>query len=154
MAGRYSKYDTNVKPYLEMIEAWTRDGATEAQLCERLDVCQDSFIQYKKQNAELVEVLKKGREATDIQVENALLKRALGFTYEEVTQERIASGDVVEMQVTKIVRKQVVPDVGAQAFWLKNRRPDVWKERQETGANSKGDNKIEITFKDLTGKEE
>ena len=59
----------------------------------------------------------------DRQVENALLKRALGYEYDEITTEY---GKEI-----KRVTKQVVPDVTAQIFWLKNRKPDQWRDKQQ-----------------------
>ena len=68
-------------------------------------------------------VLTKGKQEVDEKVENALLKRALGYTYDEVKE--TYDGD----QLTKrqVVTKHVPADVGAMIFWLKNRRPQDWK---------------------------
>ena len=63
----------------------------------------------------------------DRQVENALLKRALGYEYTEVTKEYVP--DVGKMTVTKEVTKQVIPDTTAQIFWLKNRKPGDWRDK-------------------------
>ena len=75
-------------------------------------------------------------------MENALLKRALGYSYTETTTdfELIDTGTVdddgnpvMEKKIKNIrsVKKEVAPDVGAAAFWLKNRRPDKWREKRE-----------------------
>ena len=74
----------------------------------------------------------------DRQVENALLKRALGYSYEEVTKEICEDPETgnLEMKITKKVRKEVVPDTTAQIFWLKNRKPDVWRDKHEVNGNS------------------
>jgi hypothetical protein len=77
---------------------------------------------WKERYPDISDTLKKGKEVIDRQVENALLKRALGYKYDEVTLE-----NGVE---TKRVTKEVVPDTTAQIFWLKNRRPDEWREKQ------------------------
>lgn len=69
---------------------------------------------------------KKGKEVVDIEVENALLKRALGYSYEEKKVEVSEEGT----KVTKTI-KEVVPDTTAQIFWLKNRRPDRWRDKQD-----------------------
>src|SRR5690606_6331960 len=75
---------------------------------------------------ELVEALNESRDFVDSLVEDALLKRALGYEYEEVKM--IASQDGKTRRVEKI-RKHVVPDVTAQIFWLKNRKPHTWRDR-------------------------
>ena len=76
--------------------------------------------------------LKRGKEVVDVEVENALLKRALGYTYTETTKERGVNPETgkVELITTKVVTKEVVPDTTAQIFWLKNRRPDLWRDKQ------------------------
>ena len=59
-------------------------------------------------------------------MENALLKRALGYEYEEV-KEKFEGNVMTERTVTK---KEVIPDVTAQIFWLKNRKRETWADRQ------------------------
>lgn len=89
--------------------------------------------------------LKKGKEVIDRQVENALLKRALGYEYEEVTRElgvNPATGNK-ELVVTKVVRKEVQPDTTAQIFWLKNRKPDVWRDKQQVEHSGEVTNTIQ-----------
>ena len=83
--------------------------------------------------------LKKGKAPVDIEVENALLKRALGYEYEEVTTEieEMPTGKIDKdgkpiIKQKKHIRKttkMVLPDVTAQIFWLKNRKPDQWREK-------------------------
>ena len=72
-------------------------------------------------------------------IEKALLKRALGFKQEEVhTEEMIdrESGKVLETAKRRKVTKEIVPDVRALLFWLKNRRPERWRERIEPQASA------------------
>lgn len=123
-----TKYETVVFPNLELIERWKRNGANEEEIAKRLGIAYSTFNVYKNQKSELSEALKKGAEIVDTEVENALLKRALGYNYNETTKERNEDGELV---VTKIVTKQVAPDTTAQIFWLKNRCPDKWKDKKE-----------------------
>ena len=71
-------------------------------------------------------LLKNGKEFADKNIEQSLYKRAMGYQYQEITQEPDKDG---QLRVSKRVIKEVSPDVGAIAFWLKNRQPDKWKER-------------------------
>ena len=76
-------------------------------------------------------------EKPEDKIEQALLKRALGFVQEEsVTEEVIDSetGMVKETAKRRRVSKEVPPDVRALLFWLKNRRPDRWRDRVENEA--------------------
>lgn len=132
--GRRSKYHTHVEPRLIEIEGWARDGVIDEDIAKKLGVAISTFHNYKKQFPELMDSLKKGKEVIDRQVENALLKSALGFHYHEemVTNQ----GDVVE--VTKFER----PNTTAQIFWLKNRKPEAWRDKQEVEQTNKNINII------------
>lgn len=231
-----AKYEYWITPDgLLKLEAWARDGLTDEQIAANAGIAIATLYDWKKRYPEVSEALKKGKEVVDIQVENALLKRALGYSYIEITKERIvdtgqkqrhggeseltekewefavkyfdgkccycgtvmkkatkdhvkplnAGGaltrsnvipccgtcnsskkdnemdswyrqqpffdkyrlkkigdylrfvdslkteDVGELVVTKEVTKEVQPDTTAQIFWLKNRRPDHWRDKQD-----------------------
>ncbi|WP_278681528.1 transposase [Paraclostridium bifermentans] len=123
-----SKYFTHVEPKLTLVEGWARDGLTDEQIAKNLGISKDSFYKYKKQYSDFSDSLKKGKEIIDYEVENALLKRALGYEYDEVTFEH--------GEETKRVTKQVAPDTTAQIFWLKNRKPDKWRDKQVVESNN------------------
>lgn len=72
-----------------LVEAWARDGLIDEEIAKRLGISRDTFYKYKKEYAVFSEALKKGKEVVDYAVESALLKRALGYEYVEVTKERI-----------------------------------------------------------------
>lgn len=124
MAGRSNKYDSHVKPKLLLIEAWARDGLTEEQICKNLDVSTSAFANYKNEKKELVDALKNGREIIDVMVENSLLKAALGYDYREEELNKI-TGEPIEL------RKVAHPNTTALIFWLKNRKPAQWRDKQE-----------------------
>lgn len=232
------KYEYWLTPEgLLLIEGWARDGLTDEQIAHNMGIASSTLYDWKKRHSEISESLKRGKDVVDRQVENALLKRALGFSYTEVTSERIIDtgqkkrhkgesrlteqewefaikyfngrcaycgeymsdptkdhvkplhdggtlmrenvipcckkcnsskkdnemlswyqnqsfyskeraqkifdyidfvvslGNLSEEQnegalvVTKKVTKEVVPDVTAQIFWLKNRKPDKWRDK-------------------------
>ena len=74
-----SKYFTHVEPKLTLIEGWARDGLTDEQIAKNLGISKTSLYKYKEEHIELFELLKKGKEIIDYEVENSLLKKALGF---------------------------------------------------------------------------
>lgn len=118
------KYEYWLTPEgLIKLEGWARDGLTDEQIAKNIGINRDTLYRWKKAYPDFSDALKRGKEVIDRQVENALLKRALGYTYDEVTFE-----DGVEV---KRVRKQVVPDTTAQIFWLKNRKPEEWRDKRE-----------------------
>ena len=121
------KYEYWLSPDgLLLLEAYARDGLTDEQIAHNMGVSTATLYNYKRDHLEILEALKKGKEVVDIEVENALLKRALGYSYEEKKVEVSEEGT----KVTKTI-KEVVPDTTAQIFWLKNRRPDRWRDKQD-----------------------
>ncbi len=127
------KYEEWLQPEgLLKIEAWARDGLTDEQIAHNMGIAQSTLYEWKKNYSEISEVLKKGKEIVDIEVENALLKKALGYSYKEITRERLLNPNTGEsgMVITKEVTKEVQPDTTAGIFWLKNRRPDLWRDKQ------------------------
>lgn len=122
--ARPSKYESHVQPKLLLIEAWARDGLTVDQISENLGIASGTLYEYQKQYPELIEALKNGREVIDAMVENALLKAALGYNYTEEELNKI-TGDPIEL------RKVAHPNTTALIFWLKNRKPKEWRDKQE-----------------------
>ncbi|WP_099205640.1 transposase [Scatolibacter rhodanostii] len=114
------------------LEAWARDGLTDEQLAKKMNITPSTLYDWKKKYSEISEALKKGKEVVDIEVENALLKRAKGFEYceEKIEMETNGAGQVLSRKVVQVV-KQVAPDVGAAVFWLKNRKPDAWRDKKD-----------------------
>ena len=129
------------------IEGWARDGLTDKQIAEIMGVAYSTFRDWIKRFPALSAPLKRGKEVIDRQVENALLKRALGYEYVETTKELTDLG----LTVTKQVTKQVAPDTTAQIFWLKNRKPKEWRDKKETEVT--GNLNVNNPFSDLSVEE-
>lgn len=87
---------------LKLLEGWARDGLTDEDIAANMGIVVSTLYDWKKKYSEISEALKKSKEAVDYKVENALLQSAL-------------AGNTT-----------------AQIFWLKNRRPDKWRDKQET----------------------
>lgn len=99
---------------LILVEGWARDGLTDHQIAHNLGINVSTLYEWKKKHKEFSDTLKKGKEVVDIMVENALLKQAL------------------EGNTT------------AQIFWLKNRKPDAWREKQEIKQEVDGTLKVTL----------
>lgn len=126
---------------LTLLEAWARDGLTNEQIAKNMGINPSTLYDYMNKFVEISNALKKGKEVVDIEVENALLKRALGYKYDEVTYE-----NGIEV---KRVTKEVQPDTTAQIFWLKNRKPKNWKDKQNNENTSDDVNNRIIKISDL-----
>lgn len=113
---------------LMRIGVYARNGLTDAEIAKRIGVSLSTFARFKKKYPnELESLLRRNKEVIDFEVENALLKRAIGYQYDEVKEE-YEMGVLTKRTVTK---KMVVPDVTAQIFWLKNRKATEWRDRRE-----------------------
>lgn len=129
--GKYQEWLT--EEGLLQLESWARDGLTDEQIAANMGIAPKTLYRWKEQYCQICQSLKKGKDVVDIQVENALLKRALGYKYKEVTREKVfnpGTGEY-ELMTTKEVTKEVVPDTTAQIFWLKNRRPEQWRDKRD-----------------------
>lgn len=130
--GKYQEWLT--KEGLLRLQGWARDGLTDAQIAANMGINVATLYRWENEFCDIRNALKDGKEVVDRQVENALLKSALGYMYDEVTEERRDD----ELVVTKVVHKEVQPNTTAQIFWLKNRKRAEWRDRVEnaiTGAD-------------------
>lgn len=118
---------------LLQIEAWARNGLTDEQIAKNMEIGYSTLQTWKGKYQDIQDTLKKNKAIVDVEVENALLKRALGYSYTETTSERRLNEDTgeYEMVATKEVTKQITPDTKAQIFWLKNRKPDTWRDKKD-----------------------
>ncbi len=133
-AGRHGKYEEWLdKDSLLKVQGWARDGLSDEQIAHNIGINKGTLCVWKNRFPEFADAIKKGKEVVDREVENAMLKRALGYEYDEVTQEPVTDKDtgITEMRVTKRVTKQIAPDVTAQIFWLKNRKPDEFRDKRD-----------------------
>jgi len=139
--GRPSKKDgVSLRKVLQLASF----GLTEAQVAAVLDVNALTIYRYKLSWEQFCNAIKKGKEIADSKVVKSLYQRAMGYSYKEVTREpkkeiTYENGQRVSMEfnenklvITKEITKEVVPDVTAQIFWLKNRQAEDWKDRVVT----------------------
>lgn len=128
--GRKTKYDTHVAPHLKRIPSWRKQGMTEEQVADKLDIAYSTLNLYKNKYSELSEALKKGKEELIEELEDSLYKKAMGYEYEE-TETWLEEVDGVQKKRVKRVKKIAPPDTGALCFALKNLAPDKWRDRQD-----------------------
>lgn len=113
---------------LELISGWRREGITTEEVASQYIGCSNVTLwRWTKESEALCNALMISKDVTNSKVERALLKRALGYDYDEV-QEELVEG---EMRVTKVTKKHVPPDVKACLSWLYSHRSDRWRAQQE-----------------------
>lgn len=130
MAGRPSKYETHVQPYLDKLPEWYRT-MTDRQICEKLGISKTAFYQYKADHKELRDAMKKSAELLVDDLKSALKQRALGYMWEEVqvTESMDADGNLVT--TTKRTNRHVPADLGSIHLLLKNLDPE-WRNDDAT----------------------
>lgn len=123
--GKPTKYDPDIHP--DHVKALAIDGLTNEEIAKKLGIATSTLQEWINKYPDLSEAIKEGKEPADSKVEMSLYKRALGYTYTERKVIDLSDGGT---RIETVV-KEVVPDVGAQCMWLKNRRPDKWRDKQE-----------------------
>lgn len=113
---------------LLLLEGWARDGLNYADIAHNIGICLDTLVEWRKKEPKIEAALRAGREVIDRRLENALIKKALGGY--EITETRVIDDEKNGRRV-ETVTKIAQPDVTALIFALKNRKPDVWRDRQE-----------------------
>lgn len=133
---------------LILLQGWAREGLTDEQIADKIGVSRSTLYEWKKKYSDISDTLKRGKAVVDYQVENALLKRALGFKYKEVVKGLKKNSETGETELTVVreVIKEALPDTTAQIFWLKNRCPDKWRDKTEDINDNKSDNEIKINI--------
>lgn len=153
MARSITKSGVSVDDWLTddgllLLESWARDGYTMTDIANKIGIDNDCFLRWKDRYPEIRKAVSKGKELVDYQVENALLKSALGYKTKEVkVTTTMRYGKVVET-IKEVTDKEIAPSVPAIQMWLYNRNKDKWKNMN----NAKGmfddmeeDSSIEIT---------
>lgn len=133
---------------LLLLESWSRDGYTLVDIANKIGIDKDTFLRWKDRYPEIRQAVAKGKELVDYQVENALLKSALGYKTKEVkVTTTMRYGKVVET-IKEVTDKEVAPSVPAIQMWLYNRNKDKWKNMNNAKTvfdDMEEDSSIEIT---------
>lgn len=133
---------------LLLLESWARDGYTMTDIANKIGIDNDCFFRWKDRYPEIRKAVSKGKELVDYQVENALLKSALGYKTKEVkVTTTMRYGKVVET-IKEVTDKEIAPSVPAIQMWLYNRNKDKWKNMNNVKGmfdDMEEDSSIEIT---------
>lgn len=127
-AGQPTKYDPAL---CEAVTSFCMLGATENQIADFLGVSVQTLYDWRARHPEFLEALRAGKEQADARVARALYQRAIGYSHPEDDIRTLGiGGGVSEIVITPTI-KHYPPEVGAMTMWLKNRRPDLWRDKVE-----------------------
>lgn len=121
--------DWTTEKKLNQIREWVLSGLTNEQVASNMGIALSTFYEWCNRSAEFVDAIKTTKDIADIQIENALYKRAKGYTVKLVKQKVTKDGEVI----TYFDEQHIPADTTAQIFWLKNRKPSVWRDKVEQG---------------------
>ncbi len=129
------KYHEWLKPEgLTRIQGWAMDGLTIEEIAAQIRINPDTLYTWMNRFPEISDAIKNNKDVADRLVEQALFNKALGrCKVTETVKERrlnVKTGEY-ELVVVKETIKGVPPDVAAQVFWLKNRKPNTWRDKRE-----------------------
>ena len=115
-----------------LLSSWARDGLGIKEIAEKMGVSCRTLLKWIGKYPSIKEAVYSSRQVIDAKVEQAILKKALGFETTEVRQVKKANGDEEITAVTKLVP----PDISACSMWLSNSCPEKWGEKKD-GQSSK-----------------
>lgn len=125
--GLYENWRT--KDGLLTLEGWARDGLNDEQIAHNIGIATGTLYEWKNRFPELAEAIKKGKRPVDVQVENALYRSALGFKQTIRKPIKLRRKDGSEYIGYGEEEIYVPPNITAQIFWLKNRKPEFWRDK-------------------------
>lgn len=133
--GRPSKFTDDI---VQRAYFLATKGFTNVEIAKALGVAVDTVYEWLKVHPEFSDALKLGKEEADARVERSLYEKACGYSHPD-THFSSYEGHVTETPTIKFY----APDTTAAIFWLKNRKPAEWRDKQEIET----DGKLEIVIK-------
>lgn len=135
--GKYDEWRT--EEGLTRLRGWARDGYTQEQISDCIGISRSTLNVWISRYSDIADALKKGRDVADREIEDSLFKKAKGFRtevkkpiklkkiiFDEVTGKKIEESEVIEYATEEVY---IPPDTVAMIFWLKNRKPEQWREK-------------------------
>lgn len=132
--GRPSRYESEIKPHIEEIKEAVQAGATVEEIAEAFGMAVSTIHKYKKEKKELKDAFARGRKQVVFKIKAALLKKALGFDYEE--EKRVGRKDKEGENIILIekYKRYSAPSETAAAMLLRN-LDENWRDNDKSSAD-------------------
>ena len=124
MRGRITKYN---KTLLKKVKGFALKGLSDLQIAHNLGIAASTLYEWKNKHPDFSEAMAMSKEIADLQVENALYKRAIGLSVIETQEISRGKGK----KETKKIIKELPPDFPSMSLWLRNRKSDIWSDKRE-----------------------
>lgn len=126
------------------VKGWARDGLNDKQIAHNIGISRDTFYRWAREHSDFSDAIKEGKAPIDIEVENALLKSALGHTVKIRraiklrSKQQLKDRGTIEEEHIEYVDEEVYvpPQTVAQIYWLKNRLPSKWRDNPDESDNA------------------
>lgn len=126
--GRPTEFDVK---FVSKVQALCEDGATDEEIAQSFGVSTRTIYRWKLQHKDFCQAIAVGKEIANTRVERTLYQKAVGYTYVEQQAIKVKTGkDTEEVKVIDVER-YAQPEIQAVQFWLKNRKPQVWRDVQQ-----------------------
>lgn len=136
MVGRPSRYETDIKPHLESIQHAVESGATVEEIAKGLNIAVSTLHKYKAEKKELKDAFARGRKEVVIEIKAALLKKALGFEYNEEKKVARRDKDGDKVVLLEQYKRYSPPSETAAAMLLRN-YDETWRDNDKLSADIK-----------------
>lgn len=127
--------------FIAQAEKLCKLGATDLEIADFFEIDVRTLYRWKGDNEEFCQALKVGKDVADERVERSLFARANGYEHDEVDI-RVLGGEIVQTPI----RKFYPPDTTACIFWLKNRKPEGWREKVDLAHSGDVAHSLTVTF--------
>ena len=145
-------------PYgLLKIGGWAKDGLTDEQIAHNIGISRSTLSEWKNKYPDIADTLKNNKQVADRMVENALFERALGGVHQLKKTFKVResyydeNGKKCEREVLKTGIDEIYTpgDTLAQIFWLKNRKPEQWREKQQDVQDTSAVDRLDKILKEV-----
>ena len=149
--GRPTKYRDE---FAAQAKKLCRLGATDAEMAEFFEVSESTINEWKLAYDEFSESIKKGKTLADAEIANSLYHRAKGYSHDAVKILSVSQGAGQPSEVQEVpYTEHYPPDTTAMIFWLKNRQPRKWRDKQEVEHSGPGGGALKMITTTMTAKE-
>lgn len=141
--GKYKEWLVDER--LIILRDWARKGLKDQEIADRIGIHISTLCEWKNSYPQIDEALKKGKEIIDSEVEEALIKSALGYTVQEKKITELPDGTYKK----ELSEKHIPPNITALIFWLKNRRSAAWRDKQKEEIDTTMIDKLDEYLKEV-----